>query len=115
MGLIDLREETAQDFRIGKEGNGGDDAKSPVEGASERVARLSEAVANAIRLPWGCRARLFAGRLILAQWKVSCTRRAVQSFQAFFSLVFFFSRCKLFVQPTCGVENVTAPVLKKMG
>lgn len=64
-GLIDLEGEPAQAFGGGEHG-----AHDAVGSGSERVARLSEAAANAIQLPWRCRLRLVAGSVLLKHWKV---------------------------------------------
>lgn len=64
-GLIDLEGEPAEAFGGGEDGAGGE-----VGSGSERVARLSDGVAGAVALPWGCRARVAAGNVVLAHWKV---------------------------------------------
>ena len=64
-GLIDLEGEPAEAYGGGQDGAGGE-----VGSGSERVARLSDAVAGAVALPWGCRSRLAAGNVLLAHWKV---------------------------------------------
>ena len=64
-GLIDLEGEPAEAFGGGQDGAGGQ-----VGSGSERVARLSDAVAGAVSLPWGCSFRVAAGSVVLAHWKV---------------------------------------------
>lgn len=64
-GLIHLEGERAEEF-----GGGNYDAEGGVGSGSERIARLSEATLRTVRLPWGCRARLWAGRKVLAHWQV---------------------------------------------
>lgn len=64
-GLIDLEGEPAEAYGGGEDGAGGE-----VGSGSERVARLSDAVAGTVALPWACRSRLAAGRVLVAHWKV---------------------------------------------
>lgn len=64
-GLIDLEGARAEEF-----GGGNYDAEGGVGSGSKRIARLSEASLRTVRLPWGCRARLWAGRKVLAHWQV---------------------------------------------
>lgn len=64
-GLIDLEGEPAEAFGGGEDGTGG-----RVGSGSERVARLSDGVAGSVALPWGCKARVAAGNVVLAHWKV---------------------------------------------
>lgn len=61
--LLDLEEQHA-----GRKRGGAFERERGAE--FERVARLSDSIMNSVRLPWRCRARLFAGRLLRDYGKV---------------------------------------------
>lgn len=77
-GLLDLEGDAAQTYGGGE----GSVAEGASGSGSERIARLSEASASTVHLPWKCRARLFAGSLVLDNWQVGhplCSRWRVEA------------------------------------